>query len=238
MPACMDCYKFDSDKQICTVEKGSPIRKCVCALLEKELSTLEPSLNFLEVGCGSWDFAKKIVEDRSCNWFGVEPRLEDEKGIPSISTHVGTVANLPFENNFFDYVLGNQTLEHWQEWKTSYSKGFRELYRVLKPGGVLSMNVPIHLHGNEIFVKGDLPKILKLFNLRLWEGLSYEAWRRDCEPLKPFEGYKLNAFARNDLISDKDVPSSWIMQIMTRKRGNLSQLECIFCQVMECCKWN
>lgn len=238
MPACVDCYKYDSDKQICTVEKGSPIRKCVIALLDKELSTLTPNLNFLEVGCGSWNYAKNIVENRSCHWFGVEPRLEDEKGSSSIATHIGTVANLPFENNYFDYVLGNQTLEHWQEWKTSYPKGFRELYRVLKPGGILSMNVPIHLHGNKIFVKGDIHKVLNLFNPKLWKDLTYEAWRKDYEPLEPFEAYKLNGFDRNELISEKDIPSSWIMQIKVSKKGNYSQLKAFFCQALELYKWN
>jgi len=216
MPACINCHRFDNQDQLCTIKQGSPIRKCVIALLEKECEHLR-KMRVLEIGCGGWDFAKSILEANGCEWFGVEPQLVDEKGRPSIATHQGSVTKLPFENNFFDYVLGNQTLEHWYEFKVSFSKAFREIYRVLKPGGTISMNVPIHLHGYPFFVKGDISGILELFNPNLWQNVRYEPWRKSYEPLQPFRGWRLNGISDKVLIRSQQQPSSWIMQIQAEK---------------------
>ena len=136
-----------------------------------------------------------------------------KKRYTSIATSQGSVAKLPFENNFFDYVLGNQTLEHWYEFNVSFSKGLREIYRVLKPGGTISMNVPIHLHGHPVFVKGDIIGILELFNPNLWQNVRYEPWRQSYEPLEPFRGWRLSDISDKELIRSQEMPSSWIMQI-------------------------
>ncbi len=230
MPACLNCHRFDSEGQRCTVKQGSPIRKCVMALLEKECERLR-KMRILEIGCGSWALAKSILETNGCEWFGVEPRVVDEKLRSSIATHQASVAKLPFENNFFDYVLGNQTLEHWYEFNVSFSKGLQEIYRVLKSGGTISMNIPIHLHGHLLFLKGDISGILKLFNLNLWQNVRYEPYRQTYEPLEPFRGWRVNGVSDKELIRSQRKPSSWIMQIQAEKRGDLSPWQVWFGQL-------
>lgn len=220
MPACINCYRYNAESRKCTVSEGSPIRKCVIALLEKECANMRGKV--LEIGCGGWDLAKQLLQAQGCEYYGVDPILSDEKGRPSVATHRGTVSSLPFENSFFDWVLGSQTLEHWQEWDTPFPTGFREVYRVLKPGGILSLNVPIHLHGHLMFVRGDMKRILALFNRCLWESVKHEAWRREYEPLEPFTGWRLAGFDDSVVAASKQrEPSSWILQIKATKHGNL-----------------
>jgi hypothetical protein len=93
------------------------------------------------------------------------------------------------------------------------------LHRVLKPGGRLSLNVPIHLHGHLMFVRGDVEGILRLFDPSLWIVDEYESWRQDYEPLEPFQGWRLNGFDDSVVANSRQrVPSSWILAVAARKR--------------------
>jgi len=58
------------------------------------------------------------------------------RGIADI--HKGDAQNLPFESNFFDAVLALDALEHFE----NDSRAVSEMFRVLKPGGLLLVNTP------------------------------------------------------------------------------------------------
>ena len=218
MPACRNCHKFDAKLELCTAvsEDTSPLRACLKALLEKECAQVRGHV--LEIGCGNWDFARQLLEENGCEWLCLDPALIDKKGRRSIATHQGVVSSLPFPDDFFDYVLGNQTMEHWREYHTSYFDALNEIYRVLKPGCILSLNVPIHLHGDKIFIQGDKKAILELFSNSLWTDVSYESWRKDYEPLKAYKGWTLCGYPDTMIAgSTQSKPSSWLMQIRARK---------------------
>ena len=89
MPACIDCIKFDSAEQICSVLEGSPIRKCIKTSLDQHLSKIQNKI-VCEIGCGKWPYAKDIVETNNCTWLGIDPRKyeEDEPGVESHATTV------------------------------------------------------------------------------------------------------------------------------------------------------
>mgnify|MGYP001422648613 CR=1 FL=1 len=184
MPSCINCTKFDSKKEICSVLNSvpdvSPIRKCVIASLEKHLRPLKDKI-ICEIGCGEWSFAKDIVEKNNC-WLGIDPIEYDSKGRKTIRTHEGTVNSIPLPSNYVDVVLANQSLEHWHEYKTTFKSGFSEMHRILKPGGILIMNFPIHLHGHPIFLRGDINKIKRLWNPKLWSQIHFEEWRKEYHP--------------------------------------------------------
>lgn len=55
-----------------------------------------------------------------------------------VTYHVGTVEKLPFPDNFFDYVLCTDVLEHLK----NDQKAISELIRVLRKGGRLIVTVP------------------------------------------------------------------------------------------------
>src|SRR5436853_1161486 len=52
----------------------------------------------------------------------------------------GDIAALPFPDNQFDAVICSSVIYH--DWVTDPGAALRELYRVLRPGGILLLNVP------------------------------------------------------------------------------------------------
>ena len=91
--------------------------------------------NFLDIGCGTGHFLSKvspIVE----NLYGVDPHNYENKKIDGIRQ--GTIENLPFENNFFDFVSCLDVIEHVQNPKEALDS----ILRVLKPGGYAIITVP------------------------------------------------------------------------------------------------
>ena len=49
------------------------------------------------------------------------------------------ITNIPLDNNYFDVIICNHVLEHIEDDK----KALMELYRILKPGGIAILQVPI-----------------------------------------------------------------------------------------------
>ena len=91
--------------------------------------------NFLDIGCGTGYFLSKIspiVE----NAYGVDPHEYKNLKIDNIIS--GTVENLPFGNNTFDFVSCLDVLEHVE----NAEEGLNSILRVLKPGGFAIVTVP------------------------------------------------------------------------------------------------
>jgi SAM-dependent methyltransferase len=100
------------------------------------------------------------------------------------------VADIPFADDTFDVVAGVQTFEHWAEEslgrQLKHEAGLSEAWRVLKPGGLLYLDAPIHLHGHEMFIAGDVDRIRRLFDEKLWQPVVLEKWRQDYWPLERY----------------------------------------------------
>jgi SAM-dependent methyltransferase len=215
MPACVDCVRFDPEEARCTVDSWSPIRACIVTLLEQHLSQLR-DLRVCEIGCGPWAFAKDIVEANGCEWFGIDPAEYGSDGRKTIRTHDGTVAEIPLPDDSVDYVLAVQSLEHWHQYQTRFQWGFREMHRVLRPGGTMMMNVPIHLHGHRMFVKGDILRIKSLWHDNLWTDVELEEWRREFAPLEPYRPWqKYGTNIRQ--IPNHGTASSWVLNVVAKK---------------------
>lgn len=97
--------------------------------------------NLLDLGCASGYytsyFSKNAIET-----FGVDPNpefiKEAKEKYPKINFKASKAEALPFKNNFFDAVLLLDVLEHVEDDK----KTIDEVYRVLKPGGILILTTP------------------------------------------------------------------------------------------------
>ena len=54
---------------------------------------------------------------------------------------VGSIFNSPYKNNFFDIIVCVSVLEHFEG--KELNKAVREMYRILKPGGIIIMGFPV-----------------------------------------------------------------------------------------------
>jgi demethylmenaquinone methyltransferase/2-methoxy-6-polyprenyl-1,4-benzoquinol methylase len=106
----------------------------------------------LDISAGMLEVGKKKIEDKSLSNI--------------IDLVLGDSENIPFEDNYFDAItvgFGVRNFEHLE-------KGFSEILRVLKPGGVfviLETSVPDktpYKQGYRFYSKNILPIIGKLFS--------------------------------------------------------------------------
>ena len=156
----------------------SPIRKCQHAIAQKWFTPLH-DVSVLEVGCGSsrkGSFIRELLNKNKCKWTGIDISPTDQTSV------VCNIDDMPFKEMEFDVIIGNQTMEHW----TDVPKALTEIYRVLKHEGLLFLNVPIHLHGGDVFFKGDINTALEWFKKANYRNIIVELWRKDYDGLGPY----------------------------------------------------
>jgi SAM-dependent methyltransferase len=116
-------------------------------LIEATLGALELSerTRLLDVGFGG-GLSLKLARARGVTaLFGVDPSIAAVERVKSTSRTwargcqvtllEGTVEHLPFENAAFDAIISTNTVYFWPD----LAVAFRELYRVLIPGGRLAL---------------------------------------------------------------------------------------------------
>jgi len=194
--SCSYCRKFDKEKQQCRIPFGSPIRKCVISSVEAHLNNAK-NKSVLEIGFGRFSLGKTLVKRSGGIWTGVEPHQSKDKPSKIGKGGYGHAADIPFPDKTFDMVFGVQTFEHWGQKvegaamrPSEYRDCIEEIWRVLKPGGTVYLDAPIHFHGHEMFIMGDLQKIRGLFTSDRWKDLNLERWRYHYEPLQRYVPYE------------------------------------------------
>ena len=86
--------------------------------------------------------------------------------------HINLLEGMPnLPANHYDVVICEQVLEHLQQ----VQPAIRDLVRVLKPGGLLIVGVPIFPHGIHLFRKHLVPKLDRLLHVKKVRG-HVQAW--------------------------------------------------------------
>ena len=60
-------------------------------------------------------------------WDGIDVFEVNKLGVKSLATKIASVENIPFADHYFDYVLSNQSIEHWREYDVSPAVGLSEI---------------------------------------------------------------------------------------------------------------
>src|SRR6266704_770900 len=124
----------------------------------------------LDVGCGTGAILKQLGNpDKNV---GIDLALEaisfcQERGLNNVRQ--GDIGALPFTDASFDAVICSSVLYH--QWVANLAGAVREMHRVLRPGGVLLVNVPafpfLHSAHDEAvmtarrFKKAEIRQLLK-----------------------------------------------------------------------------
>jgi ubiquinone/menaquinone biosynthesis C-methylase UbiE len=122
---------------------------------------------FLDGGCGTGLFTKRALERKAkVTSVDIAPKLValTKKKNPTTIAIEGSLLQLPFDDNTFDYVISSEVIEH----TPNPFHATKELIRVLKPGGKICITVP-----NKTFWYFSL-KIATFLRLRKYQG--FEHW--------------------------------------------------------------
>lgn len=181
------------------------------------LQSIGPEDRVLEIGCGSSSFLKDNMKDKK-KWEGIDVFSIDSRGRECIATKLGSVHEIPFPNDCFDIVLSNQSIEHWFEYGVSISDGLKEITRVLKIGGIAHLNFPFFLHGNPLFVTGDLEAIIQTIDQEVLKIDHLIAFEDSDEP--DYLGWRRCGFPDFYVQRKSFVNTSFVVESVLRKISN------------------
>lgn len=176
-------------------------RDCLKVYIEKVDKEVGPESRVLDVGCGHADWLS-LIYARTPNVYGVDPDAEALSRNDSIKhKHVSTADRLPFPDDAFDLVTSAFVLEHLE----NPQKTFREISRVLAPGGKFIFLTPNAWNYNVWLIRAIPEKFHDFFTRKLYgrgERDTYPKYYRANTPRKIValcraSGLKLEEMALN-----------------------------------------
>ena len=128
-----------------------------------QLGDMTAGKKVLEVGCGTGEFTKRIVQSGAdITAIDISPDLLEvaRETITNVTVrfHIQNVEKLDFEDGCFDVVIGSSILHH-----LNLKPALKEIYRVLKIGGVVVFTEP-NMVNPQIWMERNIIFIRKLTN--------------------------------------------------------------------------
>ncbi len=225
--SCASCRSFDATRQRCSIRFGTPLRKCVVSSVEAHFHDCVGE-EALEVGFGRFKLARNLVVRNGGRWTGIDPQQPASRPARLGTGGHGLASALPFATATFDRVFGVQSIEHWGQRAgglrepARYEDCLAEIARVTKPGGRVYFDAPIHFHGNEIFVMGDIDRVRKLFATPYWETVNIERWRENHAPLERYTPshkefnewpFEIVSYSDSEVNAIRDNGAIWLLVI-------------------------
>jgi SAM-dependent methyltransferase len=141
----------------------------------------------LDIPCGRGFYLNMIRYVSDCEIIGAEldwgiiQKARANVGHLGIPLYNTDIYHLPYQANSFDAVILSEVLEHLDDDVAA----LREVYRVLKPGGVVAITVP---HANYPFWWDPINKTLEaLFNTHIQRGVFAGIWANHVRLYLPDE---------------------------------------------------
>lgn len=154
-----------------------------------------------DIGCGD---GRNLVLLKQCEFeiYGVEITQEivdrvksnlQKAGITNASIQVGTNDNIPFENEYFDYLLSWNACYYMGQ-KEDFNEYVKEFARVLKKDGYLILSIPkktcFIYHGSEELRKGY--RLIKSDPFNVRNGEVLRVFENEEEIQETFSSYFSN----------------------------------------------
>lgn len=139
----------------------------------------------LDAGCGTGWFSKAAY-DRGANVTSMdlgEGLLSKVAKKCDSNRVVGSILEMPFEDNSFDFVVSSEVIEHVPD----PLKAIDEIHRVLKPGGKVVLSTPNRLWYFSIWIANKL-------KLRPYQGLENWVSRSALKKKFKSKNFEIEAF--------------------------------------------
>jgi SAM-dependent methyltransferase len=98
-------------------------------------------ISILNIGVGSGYFEKLCIESGwEIHSLDIDKNIKDRLTKKGIKVHIGTIELIPLEDNYFDFIVCSEVLEHLSD--DQLRNALCELYRVTKSNGYIIGTVP------------------------------------------------------------------------------------------------
>ncbi|MDO8269842.1 MAG: class I SAM-dependent methyltransferase [Candidatus Levybacteria bacterium] len=174
----------------------------------------------LDVGCGDGDDCKVFIDNFKLKTYGIDVyRSEKIRDVNELNFKKGSIYEIPFGDNFFDYVFLQNVLHHVDEPKQRnkrHVEALKELKRVCKRGGLIMIlegnrynplfyphmvRMEKHDHFKQSYFYKIIGQVFQRYEIKHFEGHVYPAsliklfkvydWVMDNFSPKQFKAYNL-----------------------------------------------
>ena len=132
-------------------------RKKLGILLDETLRGLPKDSRILDIGCGTGEQLKRCHQ-LGFNVIGIEPSVRmrsiAQRCNPAVTILNSIITNLPFKDESFDFVMTIEVLRYLHH--ADIHQAYREMLRVLKPGGQLFFTMVNRYALNGFFIYDTL----------------------------------------------------------------------------------